>query len=234
MQHLGSHVSTILGVVILVFGIPVGALMLALLTLIYAFVGSVGGVLAWVPMVSGVGVVFATIIYFRHRAPPRPEGVPGPTHTLPFVGNAHLYIANRFRQPDWFYEETCKHTKFARAWSWTIPYFKPFTSGHVVMLCTPENVRHVLKDNFSNYVKGKMFKETQREFLGQGIFNVDGPAWKMHRKIASHMFTRRLLTEGTKVAVREGRRLVRRLHAVAASGKEVDAQALFFQFTMAR
>ena len=56
----------------------------------------------------------------------------------------------------------------------------------------------------------------------------------IRQQIASHMFTRRLLTEGTKVAVREGRRLVRRLHAVAASGKEVDAQALFFQFTMAR
>ena len=230
-SDITQHARTLLGIAILIFGIPITLLTLASCALLWLAWGW-AGVVEYLPVVAGIDAVAATALYFLHRAPPRAPGVPGPAVTLPFVGNVHLYIANRDRQPDWFYEMALKHGNFERAWSWCIPRAQGISCGKVIMLCTPENVKHVLKTNFANYVKGAMFKETNHEFIGQGIFSSDGEAWRMHRKIASHMFTRRLLTEGTKIAVHESRRLVRRLRAAAAAGEEVDMQNLFFKFTM--
>jgi cytochrome P450 len=53
----------------------------------------------------------------------------------------------------------------------------------------PRIVQYVLKDNFTNYQKGSLFTSKFSEFLGRGIFNVDGEEWRWQRKIASHMFS---------------------------------------------
>ena len=42
--------------------------------------------------------------------------------------------------------------------------------GGFIFVTSPENVRHVLKDNFSNYVKGPKFRGALHDFLGDGIF----------------------------------------------------------------
>ncbi|XP_052209906.1 cytochrome P450 94C1 [Diospyros lotus] len=49
----------------------------------------------------------------------------------------------------------------------------------------PENVEHILQTRFENYPKGKPFSEIMGDFLGRGIFNVDGELWKFQRKMAS-------------------------------------------------
>ncbi|KAK8641360.1 hypothetical protein V6N13_010771 [Hibiscus sabdariffa] len=49
----------------------------------------------------------------------------------------------------------------------------------------PENVEHILKTRFENYPKGKPFAAILGDFLGKGIFNVDGDSWKFQRKMAS-------------------------------------------------
>lgn len=63
------------------------------------------------------------------------------------------------------------------------------------MTANPENVEHVLKTRFSNYPKGKAFTEILGDFLGCGIFNVDGEMWYTQRKLASHEFSARSLQE---------------------------------------
>ena len=50
-------------------------------------------------------------------------------------------------------------------------------------------------------VKGETFRDVLGEFLGEGIFASDGPAWSQHRKVAVKMFSKRLLEEGTAVAL---------------------------------
>ena len=54
----------------------------------------------------------------------------------------------------------------------------------------PENLEHILKGNFDNYVKGHDFDHFFGELLGGGVFNSDGSAWSSQRKAASHIFTK--------------------------------------------
>lgn len=87
----------------------------------------------------------------------------------------------------------------------------------------------VLKDNFENYVKGENFSSLFTDFLGDGIFNSDGANWRMHRKIASHMFTKRLLVQGTEVASERAGQLVKRLEGIAKNGQFCDLQDFYFR-----
>jgi cytochrome P450 len=121
-------------------------------------------------------------------------------------------------------------------------------------------VKHVLKDNFDNYIKGPQFNGTLSDFLGglflnlfrvgyllifgdrdlhswvdlqiDGIFTTDGERWKTHRKVASNMFSKRLLEEGTEVALKQASQLKAKLGRAASSGEELDLQKAFFSFTM--
>ncbi|KAK4482690.1 hypothetical protein RD792_009857 [Penstemon davidsonii] len=54
-----------------------------------------------------------------------------------------------------------------------------------VITANPDNVEYMLKTRFENYPKGKQFSAILGDFLGQGIFNVDGDSWKFQRKMAS-------------------------------------------------
>lgn len=54
-----------------------------------------------------------------------------------------------------------------------------------VVTANPENVEYMLKTNFDNFPKGKVFSSILGDLLGHGIFNVDGEAWNFQRKMAS-------------------------------------------------
>ncbi|KVH99909.1 cytochrome P450 [Cynara cardunculus var. scolymus] len=47
-----------------------------------------------------------------------------------------------------------------------------------------ESVEYMLKTRFENYPKGKPFSVILGDFLGRGIFNVDGDSWRFQRKMA--------------------------------------------------
>ena len=89
-------------------------------------------------------------------------------------------------------------------------------SGAIIFLSAPEAIKHCLKDNFTNYVKGDMFRDGLGEFLGEGIFVADGALWKLHRKVASHMFSTRLLRESCAVANRHADRLLSLLRSTCS------------------
>lgn len=42
--------------------------------------------------------------------------------------------------------------------------------------------------NFENYEKGDHFSSMLHDLLGDGIFNSDGEAWRVQRKVASRIF----------------------------------------------
>ncbi|XVF76239.1 hypothetical protein PTKIN_Ptkin13bG0250300 [Pterospermum kingtungense] len=49
----------------------------------------------------------------------------------------------------------------------------------------PDNVEYMLKTRFENFPKGKPFSTILGDFLGRGIFNVDGDCWMFQKKMAS-------------------------------------------------
>ncbi|WVQ85454.1 hypothetical protein IAT38_007619 [Cryptococcus sp. DSM 104549] len=52
----------------------------------------------------------------------------------------------------------------------------------------PAVLKHVLVDDFDNFVKGQKFKDRAEAFLGDGIFNSDGERWKFHRTLMRPFF----------------------------------------------
>lgn len=103
-------------------------------------------------------------------------------------------------------------------------------------------MRYILQTNFHNYIKGSNLYEMLKELTGDGIFNVDGQAWKIHRKIASKMFTRDLLRNSVKISEQKLSQVcnflddicVRTAGGSSDSGGDhsIDLQDLFFRFTL--
>ncbi|WVQ97197.1 hypothetical protein IAU59_004307 [Kwoniella sp. CBS 9459] len=52
----------------------------------------------------------------------------------------------------------------------------------------PAVLKHVLVDDFDNFVKGAKFKDRAEAFLGDGIFNSDGERWRFHRSLMRPFF----------------------------------------------
>jgi cytochrome P450 len=101
--------------------------------------------------------------------------------SYPFIGHLLDYIKNIHNYDDWYLELHKRYGSVVNTW---IPF-----SFNSISISDPENVEYILKTNFQNYVKGPQMYQTMYEFLGDGIFNVDGDLWKSQRKNASHMFT---------------------------------------------
>ncbi|GMI85753.1 cytochrome P450, family 94, subfamily B, polypeptide 1 [Hibiscus trionum] len=101
-----------------------------------------------------------------------------------------------------------------------------------ILTANPENVQHVLKTHFNNYPKGYFFINVFFDFLGNGIFNVDGESWKFERQVSSHEFNTKSLRKfvETVVDTELHDRLIPMLSG-AASGKTVlDLQDVLQRF----
>ncbi|XP_075524336.1 LOW QUALITY PROTEIN: cytochrome P450 94B3-like [Primulina tabacum] len=98
------------------------------------------------------------------------------------------FYQNRHRLLDW-YTQLLSQSK-----TQTIVVHR-LGAPRIVVIANPENVEYILKTNFVNFPKGKPFTELLGDFLGLGIFNVDGEKWSIQRKLASHEFSARSLRE---------------------------------------
>ncbi|CAO3569394.1 unnamed protein product [Mortierella alpina] len=65
--------------------------------------------------------------------------------------------------------------------------FRGFNEDFIVLL-DPSSIQHILAKNQPNYEKGSDFQDIFHEFLGSGIFNADGEAWKTQRQLARPHF----------------------------------------------
>jgi len=186
---------------------------------------------------SGVSIFFATIAvsivaFFWWTWPNKiPKGVAGPVCNIPYFGGAFETLKNFDNMPDYFAEANI--TYGGRTWAFPMPNIG-LLPGSLYVISSPEAVKHILSGNFKNYVKGEQVREVFKELLGEGIFTSDGAVWKFHRKVASHMFSVRLLRESTAVAAQHALRLVRLLKQKASSsaGIVVDMQDMYFRLTM--
>jgi len=130
------------------------------------------------------------LTHHLHSSPPdrRHKNVPGPP-SKPFVGCLLLVDEHWPELPDFILRYNEKYGK-----TWCAPVPNIGLLGTAMFSLTDEaSIKHVLKDQFANYEKGDNFREALGEFLGDGIFTSDGALWKVHRKVASHMFSRSLM-----------------------------------------
>ncbi|KAK1430337.1 hypothetical protein QVD17_13000 [Tagetes erecta] len=96
----------------------------------------------------------------------------------------------------------------------------------------PAVVEHILKTNFQNYGKGSYTHTWLEDFLGDGIFTVDGEKWREQRKLASHEFSTRVLRDFSGVTFRKNAIKVGRIFSEAAkSNQVVDINDLFMKAT---
>lgn len=115
---------------------------------------------------------------FRYQS----SSVRGGPRTYPIIGCLISFYSNRRRLLVW-YTELLSESK-----TQTIVVDR-LGAVRTVVTANPENVEYILKTNFNNYPKGKPFTDILGDFLGRGIFNVDGEQWHAQRKMASHEFT---------------------------------------------
>eukprot|EP00658_Telonema_sp_P-2_P003747 TRINITY_DN11405_c0_g1_i3.p1 TRINITY_DN11405_c0_g1~~TRINITY_DN11405_c0_g1_i3.p1 ORF type:complete len:467 (+),score=101.49 TRINITY_DN11405_c0_g1_i3:232-1632(+) len=114
-----------------------------------------------------------------------------------------------------------------------------------IYVTNPDNVKHILKDNFDNYIKtqpnGDEYFFGFRQFLGEGVFTLShgphdaldqGKSWYLHRKNISHMFTQsKFKSFILDTFADKGNVLVEQL-TKELEGGAVDLQSYFFKYTM--
>ncbi|KAM0903972.1 hypothetical protein ACQ4PT_018317 [Festuca glaucescens] len=106
-----------------------------------------------------------------------------------------------------------------------------------VLTANPATVEHMLRGRFDNYPKGAPFSAILADFLGRGIFNVDGDAWLFQRKLAAaELAAPAIRAFAASVVASELRcRLIPLLHSASAAGqsgaeKLLDLQDVFRRF----
>ncbi|XP_050235703.1 cytochrome P450 94A2-like [Mercurialis annua] len=104
--------------------------------------------------------------------------------------------------------------------------------GRAIITANPANVQHMLKTHFHLYQKGDQFHSILYDFLGNGIFNVDGDSWKFQRQVASHEFNTKSLRKfmETVVDTELSQRLIPILSAAAENETVLDFQDILQRF----
>lgn len=143
----------------------------------------------------------------------------------PLIGHLPQFVANRHRLLDWLTEA------LERQPTCTFVLRRP---GGVpgAITSNPANVEHILRTRFEHYPKGPRFASLLHDFLGRGIFNADGEAWRAQRKVASHEFSTRSLRAFVARCVHAELhgRLLPLLRRAAASGAPLDLQDALERF----
>ncbi|KAK9059873.1 hypothetical protein SSX86_020577 [Deinandra increscens subsp. villosa] len=112
---------------------------------------------------------------------------------------------------------------------WKGPWF---TKMDMLITTNPLDIHHILTKNFCNYPKGDNFRKIF-DILGDGIFNVDGELWEIHRKVTTsvlkharfHSLWQTILWN----KVEKG--LLPVLESISKQGKEMDLQDIFERFS---
>ncbi|KAG8693086.1 hypothetical protein FRC08_009330 [Ceratobasidium sp. 394] len=96
----------------------------------------------------------------------------------------------------------------------------------------PSNVKHVVATSFQHFEKGEKLHDMLEGFLGNGIFNSDGDAWKFHRALARPFFERERMINSHHFEQHTSR-LSSLLSSLCHSGSQTfNIQDIFSRYTM--
>ncbi|CAK7346457.1 unnamed protein product [Dovyalis caffra] len=108
----------------------------------------------------------------------------------------------------------------------------PFLNASRVLTGNPANVQHMLKTQFYSYEKGSKARRTLCDFLGNGIFCIDGDSWKFQRQVPGHEFNANSLRKFVETVVETelSQRLIPILSTAAANNTVLDLQDVLKRF----
>ncbi|TKY69092.1 fatty acid omega-hydroxylase [Spatholobus suberectus] len=108
-----------------------------------------------------------------------------------------------------------------------------FTNLNCVITSDPRNLEYLLKTKFSSFPKGKFFRYTLRDLLGDGIFNADSETWQRQRKTASPEFHSRMFRKLTAESLFElvHKRLLPLLDSCVDKSCVIDLQDVLLRLT---
>ncbi|KAG1360544.1 cytochrome P450 704C1-like [Cocos nucifera] len=112
--------------------------------------------------------------------------------------------------------------------------FRLFAPTHsLIYTVDPAVVEYILRTNYANYGKGSYNHENLKDFLGDGIFAVDGEKWRHQRKLASYEFSTKNLRDFSSDVFRSNAaRLSLIISKAANSNQAMDIQDLFMRSTL--
>ncbi|WP_125179710.1 cytochrome P450, partial [Leptospira ellisii] len=87
----------------------------------------------------------------------------------------------------------------------------------IFMIQSPEDVRHVLQENSSNYQKSVFYRELKR-VLGKGLLTSEGDFWKKQRRLIQPAFHRQRISEFTQIMAEETSNLFREWDSKTRNG----------------
>ncbi|KAF9403621.1 cytochrome P450-dit2, partial [Entomortierella beljakovae] len=126
-------------------------------------------------VLATIGVLIAAILKYPNRAiftRARPD-LKGKTFAgFPLLGDLPRLIMNSSNLLNFM---ELGFNRLGNSYAVTLPVF-----GRLIMVNTPECYEHVFKNNFDNYIKGKITKDHLKDILGDGIFVSDADAWRFH------------------------------------------------------
>ncbi|CAI9113086.1 OLC1v1013622C1 [Oldenlandia corymbosa var. corymbosa] len=167
-----------------------------------------------------------TSVYLHHQSEKtkRPKNTYGPP-SYPIIGCLLSFYKNRHRLLQWYTDLLKKSPSKTMV-------VNRFGAPRTIITANPHNVEYILKSNFENYPKGRPFTALLGDFLGRGIFNVDGELWQVQRKFSSHEFSARSLREFVVETLEEevGEKLLPLLGIAAKNGKVLDLQEVLRRF----
>ncbi|NP_001312814.1 cytochrome P450 94A1-like [Nicotiana tabacum] len=145
--------------------------------------------------------------------------------SYPLIGSYFSILANHDRRIKWISDIILTTPNL------TFTLIRPL-NFRTIFTANPSNVQHVLKTNFQVYQKGHGSYSTLKDFLSNGIFNVDGDIWKYQRQVASHEFNTRSLRKfvETVVDTELSERLIPILATAAANKTVLDFQDILQRF----
>ncbi|KAL5708339.1 hypothetical protein ACHQM5_019144 [Ranunculus cassubicifolius] len=145
----------------------------------------------------------------------------------PIIGNIIAFICNIHRFHDWVTDmltSTPTNTLIVHGF---------LNLSHGICTANPTNIEHLLRTNFTNYIKGYRFHDFLHDLLGDGIFIVDDDLWFTQRKIASFEFNTRSLRSfiDQTVQLKLCESLVPLLGVACEEERIIDMQDVLRRFT---
>lgn len=149
-----------------------------------------------------------------------------PVSTLPILKNTLDFIRHEDRIHDWIFEQ-CERFE-GRPWK-----FKVLGRPPAIVFSDVQAFEDILKTHFWSFEKGEDLHKILFDMVGDGVFAVDGEAWTMQRKTASHLFTLRELRDTMVTVIKSHTAtLCSVLDRFAADKQQFDLFALLNKFTM--
>jgi cytochrome P450 len=168
--------------------------------------------------------VLLVAIYFlkRKKFPADAIEIPYIPHKLPILGHLLFLLRNN---DDIFPHYLGFLKTLGRTWK--IRVF----NLEFIMLNDPEHVKHILSTKFGDvYEKGERMQEQYQEFFGEGIFMVNGKAWKDQRTLASTIFHTSSMKDNVNVFTKTAHMLIDKIQSLKTP--TVDMQDYFMRYTL--